>query len=109
AWRRVRDAGAAAPRDRHLAGRPDPAGRRPGDRRLRGHPDNPDLLELTSRVRESSRCFQGPAVRPGAWVDPRVEFGSRSVVWWVNGTRVFADRRGGAGEHDRGRSWGQSA
>ncbi|MEU6624868.1 beta-glucanase [Streptomyces litmocidini] len=63
------------------------------------HPDNPDLLELSNRVRGRYLYFRDPAVRPGAWVDLRVEFGARSVVWWVNGARVFADRRG------VGRSW----
>lgn len=63
------------------------------------HPDNPDLLELSNRVRGRHHYFRDPAVRPGAWVDLRVEFGSRSVVWWVNGARVFDDRRG------VGRSW----
>ncbi|WP_329625471.1 beta-glucanase [Streptomyces sp. NBC_01255] len=58
------------------------------------HPDNPDLLELSNRVRGRHHYFRDPAVRPGAWVDLRVEFGSRSVVWWVNGTRVFDDGRG---------------
>ncbi|MFI8766887.1 beta-glucanase [Streptomyces sp. R-07] len=63
------------------------------------HPDNPDLLELSNRVRGRYLYFRDPAVQPGAWVDLRVEFGARSVVWWVNGARVFADRRG------VGRSW----
>jgi hypothetical protein len=63
------------------------------------HPDNPDLLELTNHVRGGNSYYRDPAVRPGAWIDLRVEFGSRSVVWWVNGSRVFADRRG------VGRTW----
>ncbi|MFD3660014.1 beta-glucanase [Streptomyces sp. NPDC058659] len=63
------------------------------------HPDNPDLLELSNRVRGRHHYFRDPAVRPGAWVDLRVEFGARSVVWWVNGARVFSDGRG------VGRSW----
>ena len=58
------------------------------------HPDNPDLLELSNRVRGRHHYFRDPAVQPGAWVDLRVEFGARSVVWWVNGARVFDDRRG---------------
>lgn len=58
------------------------------------HPDNPDLLELSNRVRGRHHYFRDPAVRPGAWVDFRVEFGARSVVWWVNGARVFDDGRG---------------
>ncbi|MCX4524193.1 MULTISPECIES: family 16 glycosylhydrolase [unclassified Streptomyces] len=59
------------------------------------HPDNPDLLELSNHVRNGgSRYFRDPGVAPGAWVDLKVKFGADSVVWWVNGTRVFADRRG---------------
>ncbi|MFJ1601196.1 beta-glucanase [Streptomyces sp. NPDC088261] len=58
------------------------------------HPDNPDLLELTNHVRGGQRYFTDPAIAPGAWVDLRVEFRMRSVVWWVNGVRVFADNRG---------------
>ncbi|MFF3756285.1 beta-glucanase [Streptomyces sp. NPDC002185] len=63
------------------------------------HPDNPDLLELSNRVRGRYLYYRDPAIRPGAWVDLRVELGARSVVWWVNGARVFDDRRG------VGRSW----
>ncbi|MET9962347.1 beta-glucanase [Streptomyces sp. NPDC006326] len=59
------------------------------------HPDNPDLLELSNHVRGGSHYFRdASAVQPGAWVDLKVKFGANSVVWWVNGTRVFADRRG---------------
>jgi hypothetical protein len=58
------------------------------------HPDNPDLLELSNHVREAHRYHRDPAVAPGAWVDLKVEFGRSSVVWWVNGQRVFSDRRG---------------
>ncbi|MEV6246099.1 beta-glucanase [Streptomyces sp. NPDC051742] len=63
------------------------------------HPDNPDLLELSNRVRGRHLYFRDPAIQPGAWVDLRVEFGARGVVWWVNGAQVFDDRRG------VGRSW----
>ncbi|MEU1012539.1 beta-glucanase [Streptomyces sp. NPDC005890] len=58
------------------------------------HPDNPELLEFTNHVRGGSSYLQDDAVRPGAWVDLRTDFGARSVVWWLNGARVFADRRG---------------
>ncbi|MGW2042833.1 beta-glucanase [Streptomyces virginiae] len=58
------------------------------------HPDNPDLLELSNHVKGGSRYHRDPSVGPGRWVDLKVEFGSRSVVWWVNGKQVFADRRG---------------
>ncbi|WP_030770876.1 MULTISPECIES: family 16 glycosylhydrolase [unclassified Streptomyces] len=63
------------------------------------HPDNPDLLELSNHVKGGSRYHRDSAIARGAWVDLKVEFGTRSVVWWVNGTRVFADRRG------VGRNW----
>ncbi|MFJ8025229.1 beta-glucanase [Streptomyces sp. NPDC096311] len=63
------------------------------------HPDHPDLLELSNHVRGGHRYYRDEAVQPGAWVDLRVEFGARSVVWWVNGDRAYADRRG------VGRSW----
>ncbi|KOV96120.1 family 16 glycosylhydrolase [Streptomyces sp. NRRL B-3648] len=63
------------------------------------HPDNPDLLEFSNHVRGGSRYLDDDAVQPGAWVDLRTEFGARSVVWWLNGTQVFADGRG------VGRSW----
>ncbi|MEU6281002.1 family 16 glycosylhydrolase [Streptomyces sp. NPDC047028] len=58
------------------------------------HPDNPDLLEFTNHVRGAGHSFRDDAVHPGAWVDLRTEFGVHSVVWWVNGEQVFADRRG---------------
>ena len=58
------------------------------------HPDNPDLLELSNNVRGGHIYHRDEAVRPGGPVDLRVEFGARSVVWWVNGERTFADGRG---------------
>ncbi|WP_282694606.1 beta-glucanase [Streptomyces sp. CC208A] len=63
------------------------------------HPDNPDLLELSNRVRGTHHYHRSPAVRPGGWVELRTRFGARSVVWWVDGAQVFADGRG------VGRSW----
>lgn len=66
---------------------------------LEYHPDNPDLLELSNHVRGATRYVRDDAVRPGAWVDLRTEFGRRSVIWWLNGEHVFADERG------VGRSW----
>ncbi|MFJ3222540.1 beta-glucanase [Streptomyces sp. NPDC086783] len=58
------------------------------------HPDNPDLLELSNHVRGGQHYHRDEAVRPGGHVELRVEFGAGSVVWWVNGARVFADGRG---------------
>ncbi|MFF5846916.1 beta-glucanase [Streptomyces massasporeus] len=63
------------------------------------HPDNPDLLEFTNHVRVANRYHHDEAVRPGAQVNLRTVFGSRSVEWWLNGRRVFADGRG------VGRNW----
>ncbi|WP_129305083.1 family 16 glycosylhydrolase [Streptomyces sp. L2] len=64
------------------------------------HPDNPGLLEFTNHVRCAGHSFRDDAVHPHAWVDLRTEFGVHSVVWWVNGEQVFADRRGvGHGWH----------
>ncbi|MEU3430685.1 beta-glucanase [Streptomyces gardneri] len=64
------------------------------------HPDNPDLLELSNRVRGTHRYHRSPSVRPGGWVKLRTEFGARSVVWWLDDVRVFADGRGvGHGWH----------
>ncbi|GGS54413.1 beta-glucanase [Streptomyces cinerochromogenes] len=63
------------------------------------HPDNPDLLEFTNHVRHANRYVRDEAVGPGAWIELRTEFGARSVVWWLNGTQVFADERG------VGRAW----
>ncbi|MFE9835381.1 beta-glucanase [Streptomyces sp. NPDC005551] len=62
------------------------------------HPDHPDLLELSNHVRGGHLYHQNEAVRPGGPLELRVEFGARSVVWWVNGVRTFADERG-VGEH----------
>ncbi|MGW7267742.1 beta-glucanase [Streptomyces sp. NPDC054842] len=58
------------------------------------HPDNPDLLELSNHVRGGQHYHRDEAVRPGGHVELSVEFGAGSVVWWVNGTRVFADGNG---------------
>ncbi|MEU9859884.1 beta-glucanase [Streptomyces sp. NPDC047971] len=63
------------------------------------HPDNPDLLELSNRVRGGHLYYQDPGIRPGGWVRLRTQFGARSVVWWVDGVQVFSDGRG------VGRSW----
>ncbi|MFG2294878.1 beta-glucanase [Streptomyces sp. NPDC048603] len=59
------------------------------------HPDNPDLLELSNHVRQAGHYHRdAAAVSPGGWVDLKVQFGAKSVTWWVNGKRVFDDRRG---------------
>ncbi|MEU8764717.1 beta-glucanase [Streptomyces sp. NPDC048659] len=63
------------------------------------HPDNPDLLELSNHVRNTHRYHRSSAVRPGGWIDLRVDFGARSVTWALDAEEVFDDRRG------VGRSW----
>ncbi|MGW2013425.1 beta-glucanase [Streptomyces sp. NPDC001927] len=64
------------------------------------HPDNPDLLELSNRVRGAHLYHRSPSVRPGGWIRLRTEFGARSVVWWLDDEKVFADGRGvGASWH----------
>jgi hypothetical protein len=58
------------------------------------HPDNPDVLELSNHVRGGGCYYTDPTIRPGAWVDLRVEFWAESVIWWVNGKHAFADDTG---------------
>jgi hypothetical protein len=58
------------------------------------HPDNPDVLELSNHVNGGGHYYTDSTIRPGAWVDLRVEFGADSVVWWVNGACAFADGTG---------------
>lgn len=58
------------------------------------HPDNPDLLELSNRVRSRGHYYRHEDIGPGTWVELRVELGVKSVVWWVNGTKAYADRAG---------------
>lgn len=45
-------------------------------------------------MRGASRSYTHPSVGPGAWVTLKVEFRSRTVIWWVNGALAFADGRG---------------
>lgn len=58
------------------------------------HADDPDQMVFTNRVRSASCHLHDDAVRPGAWVDVRTEFGPRCVIWSLNGASVFADHRG---------------
>jgi hypothetical protein len=61
---------------------------------LEYHPDSPGLLELSNHVGGTSYDHRDPALEPGSRVSVRTEFGARSVVWWVNGHRAFADDQG---------------
>ncbi|MCX5207960.1 beta-glucanase [Kitasatospora sp. NBC_00240] len=67
------------------------------------HPDNPNLLELSNHMSSGSYLYwrdQSGAVAPGGTIDLRVTLGARSVDWYVNGRRVYADGRGvGVGWH----------
>jgi hypothetical protein len=58
------------------------------------HADNPDLLELSNRLRGSHSYVHDDAVRPGGVIDLSVTFGRDSVDWWLNGRQVFADDHG---------------
>ncbi|MFI6449839.1 beta-glucanase [Kitasatospora sp. NPDC050543] len=66
------------------------------------HPDNRDLLEVSNHVRGGYSYWHGAGVgvAPGATVDLRTVFGSRSVNWYANGAPVYSDGRGvGTGWH----------
>lgn len=64
------------------------------------HPDNPGLLEFSNHVRQAGRDLRDPTIVPGGVVALSVTFGMRSVVWSLNGKRVFSDGRGvGVGWH----------
>ncbi|MFE6848992.1 beta-glucanase [Streptomyces sp. NPDC057686] len=59
------------------------------------HPDNPDLLELSNQVRPAGTYRRdSSAISPGRWVTVGVLFGTDSNHWYVNGMKVYSDRRG---------------
>ncbi|GHH77260.1 hypothetical protein GCM10018793_24880 [Streptomyces sulfonofaciens] len=62
------------------------------------HPDNPDVLEFSNHVNGGCHYYRSPAIRPGAWVELKVEFGASCVAWWVDGRLAHADGTG-VGEH----------
>ncbi|AUG81595.1 hypothetical protein CFP65_6983 [Kitasatospora sp. MMS16-BH015] len=59
------------------------------------HPDNPHLLELTNHVRPAQKYWPDlTAVKPGEWVTIGTHYLADSVDWYVNGVRVFEDKKG---------------
>ncbi|MGW2397400.1 glycoside hydrolase family 16 protein [Kitasatospora sp. NPDC001664] len=59
------------------------------------HPDNPNLLELSNRIRPASSYYTDPeTVYPGAWITIGVHYGTRNNDWYVNGRLVFSDQTG---------------
>ncbi|WP_394824589.1 hypothetical protein [Pendulispora albinea] len=79
-------------------GRDLPSGVQPGHGEVdlfEYHADNPNLLELSNHVRESSLYYRNAStIKPGTPFDLKVVFGLSSVDWYVNGTRIFADGKG---------------
>ncbi|WP_081951857.1 glycoside hydrolase family 16 protein [Kitasatospora phosalacinea] len=63
------------------------------------HPDNPNLLELSNRIRSGLKYHtDANAIAPDRWVTIGTYYGADSVDWYVNGTKVFSDGTGvGAG------------
>ncbi|MFJ9523448.1 hypothetical protein ACIRPK_35075 [Kitasatospora sp. NPDC101801] len=63
------------------------------------HPDNPSLLELTNHVNPAQKYWTDHvAVKPGEWTTIGTYYGADSVDWYVNGVKVFEDKKG-VGKH----------
>ncbi|MEU5383525.1 glycoside hydrolase family 16 protein [Kitasatospora cineracea] len=59
------------------------------------HPDNPNLLELSNRIRSGLKYHtDANAVAPDRWVTIGTYYGADSVDWYVNGAKVFSDGTG---------------
>ncbi|GLW68057.1 hypothetical protein Kpho02_03560 [Kitasatospora phosalacinea] len=59
------------------------------------HPDNPNLLELSNRIRSGLNYHtDANAIAPDRWVTVGTYYGADSVDWYVNGTKVFSDGTG---------------
>ncbi|MFJ8045479.1 hypothetical protein ACIRBX_33725 [Kitasatospora sp. NPDC096147] len=59
------------------------------------HPDNPNLLELSNRIRPASSYYTDPdTVYPGAWITIGVHYGTTTNDFYVNHRLVFSDRTG---------------
>ncbi|MFJ5229732.1 hypothetical protein ACIQBJ_07470 [Kitasatospora sp. NPDC088391] len=59
------------------------------------HPDNPNLLELSNRIRSSLKYHtDAGAVGPDRWVTVGTYYGADTVEWYVNGEKVFSDGNG---------------
>jgi hypothetical protein len=58
------------------------------------HVDNPNLLELTDHINSNQLYWTNThAVQPGKWITIGVYYGASSHDWYVNGTKIFADRK----------------
>ncbi|MFJ1751457.1 hypothetical protein [Kitasatospora sp. NPDC088134] len=59
------------------------------------HPDNPNLLELSNRIRSSLKYHtDAAAIGPDRWVTVGTYYGADSVDWYVDGAKVFSDGNG---------------
>ncbi|QKW22750.1 family 16 glycosylhydrolase [Kitasatospora sp. NA04385] len=59
------------------------------------HPDNPNLLELSNRIRSGLKYHtDANAIAPDRWVTIGTYYGADSVDWYVNGAKVFSDGTG---------------
>ncbi|MFE1321564.1 hypothetical protein [Kitasatospora phosalacinea] len=59
------------------------------------HPDNPNLLELSNRIRSGLKYHtDANAIAPDRWVTVGTYYGADSVDWYVNGAKVFSDGTG---------------
>lgn len=59
------------------------------------HPDQPARLEFTNHVRLRQSAFTNPAVvAPLQWITLGTVYGTTSVDWYVNGSKVYSDRSG---------------
>ncbi|MFF4339196.1 hypothetical protein ACFY00_04545 [Kitasatospora sp. NPDC001540] len=59
------------------------------------HPDNPNLLELSNRIRSGLDYHtDANAIAPDRWVTVGTYYGADSVDWYVNGAKVFSDGTG---------------
>ncbi|MDH6126167.1 hypothetical protein [Kitasatospora sp. GP82] len=59
------------------------------------HPDNPNLLEFSNHVRSGVNFYSNAlAVAPLNWVTLGTLYGTDSVDWYVNGSKVYSDNTG---------------
>ncbi|BAJ32080.1 MULTISPECIES: family 16 glycosylhydrolase [Kitasatospora] len=59
------------------------------------HPDNPNLLELSNRIRPGLKYHTDTAaIAPDRWVTVGTYYGADSVDWYVNGAKVYSDGTG---------------
>ncbi|MFB7944415.1 hypothetical protein ACFC6L_05795 [Kitasatospora phosalacinea] len=59
------------------------------------HPDNPNLLELSNRIRSGLKYHtDANAIAPDRWVTIGTYYGADSVDWYVNGAKAFSDGTG---------------